>query len=284
MINTTELQIAAFVDELGNRCRQTYGALRPDYPNIVAWAGRMALEVIAETDALYHNVEHTMHVTLVGQEMLRGKHIKEGGVSPEDWLHTMLALVCHDIGYVKGVCRQDTATMFATGQNDETVPLPAGSTDAALSPYHVDRGKLFVEERFRVNSLIRGMIDVDCIKRNIEHTRFPVPDDADARDTTGYPGLVRAADLVGQLCDPGYLRKIPALFHEFQENGINERLGYKTPADLRRNYPQFYWHVVYPYIQDALRYLSYTQEGKQMRASLYANVFMVEHESPEVRN
>jgi hypothetical protein len=199
-------------------------------------------------------------------------------VSPEDWLHTILALACHDIGYVKGVCRQDTATVFATGRDGQTVGLPDGATDASLTPYHVDRGKLFVEERF-ANSTV---IDVALLKRNIEHTRFPVPTKEDTPDR-GYPALVRAADLVGQLSDPGYLRKIPALFHEFQETGINDRLGYKTPADLRRGYPGFYWGCVSPFIQDGLRYLSHTQEGKQIRANLYANVFMVEHETPETQ-
>jgi hypothetical protein len=281
MFNTTELQISAFVDLLADRCRQTYGGLRPDYPNIVSWAGRMALEVIAETDALYHNVEHTILVTLVGQEMLRGKHLKEGGVSPEDWLHSVLALVCHDIGYVKGVCREDTATQFWIG-GGETITLPPGSTDAALSPYHIDRGKHFVEQRFQNNGLIRGLIDVEAVKRNIEHTRFPVPHDEDAKDAAGYPAIVRAADLVGQLCDPAYLRKIPALFHEFEETGINKKLGYASPADLRRGYPQFYWKGVYPYVKEALRYLSCTQDGKQMRANLYANVFVVEHEAEGV--
>ena len=276
MFSTTELQIEAFVKKLEERCRQTYGNLRSDYPSIVGWGGRMALEVIAETDALYHDVEHTILVTLVGQEMLLGKHIKEGGVSPEDWLHTILALVCHDIGYVKGVCRQDTRSEFATGKDGATVRLPDGATDASLTPYHVDRGKLFVEERF-ANS---GVVDVERLKRNIEHTRFPVPSAQDAHET-GYPAIVRAADLVGQLSDPGYLRKIPALFHEFGETGINERLGYKNPADLRRGYPKFYWNGVNPFIQDGLRYLSHTQDGKQVRANLYANVFMVEHETPE---
>jgi hypothetical protein len=278
MFSTTELQINAFVQQLEERYRQTYGTLRAEYPSILAWGGRMALEVIAETDALYHDVEHTILVTLVGQEMLRGKHIKDGGVSPEDWLHTILALACHDIGYVKGVCRQDTPTQIATGNDGQTVKLADGATDAALTPYHVDRGKLFVEERFRSSTVI----DVACVKRNIEHTRFPVPAEEDARDG-GYPALVRAADLVGQLSDPGYLRKIPALFYEFQETGINGQLGYKTPADLRRGYPGFYWGCVSPFIQDGLRYLSHTQEGKQIRANLYANVFMVEHETPETQ-
>ena len=74
-------------------------------------------------------------------------------------------------------------------------------------------------------------------------------------------------------------KKISGLFYEFEETGINQTLGYKTPGDLRRNYPKFYWNVVYPYIQDALIYLDLTQEGKQIIANLYANVFRVEHET-----
>jgi hypothetical protein len=48
------------------------------------------------------------------------------------------------------------------------------------------------------------------IKRNIELTRFPVPADEDHQDTTNFPGLIRAADLIGQMSDPRYLQKISA--------------------------------------------------------------------------
>ena len=58
-------------------------------------------------------------------------------------------------------------------------------------------------------------------------------------------------------------------------------LGYETPGDLRKNYAKFYWNVVYPYIKDALRYISLTQQGKQIIANLYSNVFVVEHEKPQ---
>ena len=63
-----------------------------------------------------------------------------------------------------------------------------------------------------------------------------------------------------------------ALFYEFQEIGLNEKLGYKAPGDLRQTNAKFYWDVVSPYIQGALRYLRVTQEGKQWIANLYANV------------
>ncbi|AFZ24706.1 hypothetical protein Cylst_2495 [Cylindrospermum stagnale PCC 7417] len=276
MFNATEILIDAFVNQIREGYSRTYGCLKSEYEDIIAWAGNMALENIANSDALYHNVEHSVLVALVGQEILRGKHIREGGVSSEDWLHFIISLVCHDIGYVKGVCRQDRETedVYATGQNGKMIALPPGASDASLTPYHVDRAKLFIEERFGGHKLIDG----EAIKSNIELTRFPVPTAEDHQDTKNFAGLVRAADLIGQLSDPRYLKKITSLFYEFEETGMNKVLGYQNPADLRKNYAKFYWHGVYPYIKDGLRYLSLTQQGKQILANLYSNVFVVEHE------
>lgn len=275
MFNATELLISDFVTKLKEGYRHTYGGLKSDYEDIIGWVGAMALENIANSDALYHNVEHTILVTLVGQEILRGKHIREGGVSCEDWLHFIVSLVCHDIGYVKGVCREDRDGYYATGQDGKKVSLPPGASDASLTPYHVDRAKLFVDERFGSNRLINS----DIVKTNIELTRFPVPSDEDHQDTTNYAGLVRAADLIGQLSDPRYLKKIGALYYEFEETGVNRHLGYSNPGDLRKNYPTFYWKGVFPYVKDGLRYLALTQQGQQIIANLYSNVFVVEHDA-----
>ncbi|MCC5899837.1 Npun_R2479 family HD domain-containing metalloprotein [Sodalinema gerasimenkoae] len=275
MFNATQLLIDRFVPKLQENYHRTYGGLKSDYAEIIGWAGGMALENIANSDALYHNVEHTIFVTLVGQDILRGRHIREGGVSCEDWLHFTIALLCHDIGYVKGVCRKDDPTrrLYSTGIDDTMVHLVPGATDAALTPYHVDRGKLFIDERFGGHRLI----DAELIRSSMELTRFPVPAGEDHQDTSNLPGLVRAADLIGQLSDPRYLQKISALFYEFEETGTNKALGYKTPGDLRNGYPKFYWHGVYPYIKDGLKYLEVTQEGKQIVANLFSNVFRVEH-------
>ncbi len=276
MFNPTQLLVKDFANQLGEGYRRTYGGLKPDYVDILIWTAHMALENIATSDALYHNVEHTILVTLTGQEILQGKHIREGGVSPEDWLNFIISLLCHDIGYVKGVCRADNsgASLYAKGINGEMVELPAGCTDASLTPYHVDRGKLFIDERFGGHKLI----DTETIKRNIELTRFPVPPDEGHQDTLNFPGLARAADLIGQLADPRYLQKISALFYEFEETGANKALKCQNPGDLRRNYPSFFWNVAYTYMEDALDYLEVTQEGQQILANLFANVFRVERD------
>ncbi len=273
MFNPTELVIDGFVEQLDKAYRRNYGKLEASNSEIISWAGRMALEHFANSDAMYHNMEHTIMVTLVGQEILRGKHIREGGVSHRDWLNFIISLLCHDIGHVRGICRDDKDGRYTTGIKNEMITLPQGATDASMSPYHVDRGKLFIRERFGGNPII----DAEVIAANIELTRFPVPDDTDHQSTSSYPGLVRAADLIGQLADPHYLRKLPTLFYEFQETGINEQLGYYTPYDLRVKYPSFYWGIVSSYIQNALHYLRVTQEGKQWIANLYSHVFSSEH-------
>lgn len=276
MFNPTELLINTCIEHLNAGYRQTYGNVKPDYADIIGRVGKIVLENIAYSDALYHNVEHTVLVTLVGQEILCGKYIREGNVSCCDWLHFIISLLCHDIGYLKGVCRQDRTQerVYSTGLDDVLIELPFGSTDASLTPFHVDRGKLFIEERFGSHELI----DAEAVKHNIELTRFPVPADEDHLDTVNYPGLVRAADLIGQLGDPRYLQKISALFYEFEETGANKTFGYRSPGDVRSNYPSFYWNVVFPYIQPALSYLDLTLKGKQIIAHLYANVFRAEHE------
>ena len=49
------------------------------------------------------------------------------------------------------------------------------------------------------------------------------------------------------------------------------------PGDLRARNAEFYWGVVSRYVQEALRYLRVTQDGKQWIANLQANVFGPEH-------
>ena len=75
-------------------------------------------------------------VTLVGQEILRGRHINVGSVTPRDWLHFIVSLLCHDIGYVRGICRGDGDGQYVTNLAGDKVSVPEGSTDAAMTPYH----------------------------------------------------------------------------------------------------------------------------------------------------
>ena len=275
MFNPTQIIIEAFIDELRRMYERTYTTLEPSYPGIISFVAQLALETIATSDAAYHDVNHTIMVTLVGQEILRGRHISVGGVTPRDWLHFIVSLLCHDIGYVRGICRGDGDGEYVANLSGDKVTVPEGATDAAMTPFHIARSRLFVRERFSKAALIH--LDTAVIEANIEHTRFPVPEEEQHAPTDDFPGLLRAADLIGQLADINYLRKTAALFNEFRETGISIKLKFNSAADLRANYPQFFWQMVQPYIVDALRYLRVTQEGQQWVANLYANVFLMEH-------
>ena len=279
MVNSQKLIIDTFVEQLHAVYHRTYGSLEPAFGRIVGWCGRLALENIANSDALYHDVDHTVLVSLAGQAILEGKHLREGGITPHNWMHFMIAVLCHDIGYVKGVCRNDTRDHFATGQGDELVHISPAGTDVSLTPYHVERSKLFVRERFG-SGLLEDMtkhLDTSVVASYIEMTRFPAPPGDFYQDTRGLGGLVRAADFIGQLGDPDYLRKTPALFYEFSELGLNEKLGYNAPNDMRKNYAAFYWKSVRPYVQAALQYLRLTEDGKQWIANMHSHVFDSEH-------
>ncbi len=273
MLNPTTLMIDALSGHLGAVYRRAFGDTHPHYGRLIDGATRLAIERIANSDALYHDVEHTMMVTLVGTDILRGKALLED-VSADDWLHMTVALLFHDIGYVRGVCRGDSPTAFVVNEAGDRLEPPRGSSDAFLTPYHVDRGKIFIRER----TANMEFLDSERIACAIELTRFPVPLDDDHRDTRGEPGLVRAADLIGQMADPAYLRKHTNLFHEFMEIGKAQELGFRDPADLADGYPSFFWNAVEPYIGDALDYLQVTQEGRQWIANLYGNVFAIEHD------
>ena len=273
MLDTAQL----IVHELSVRLRQAYdrdyGLLCPEYPKIAVWSANMALSIIANSDALYHNVEHTANVTLCGLEIIRGRQLLDGGVSPSDWLHFVVALVCHDIGYVRGLCAGDGNGTYVTGSDGQRVTLGEGITDAALTPYHVDRGKCFIHSRFGHNE----HLDAQRLAGMIERTRFPVPDDEDHRATDDFPGLLRAADLIGQLANPYYLQRLSALFYEFEETGVNAKLDCKNPGQLRRDYPGFFWRHAYPFLGDGLRCLQATAAGRRWISDLYSQVFAVEH-------
>ena len=272
MLNPTSL----LADALGRNLAEVYGRIfggrEPHFGAALDEAARLVIERLASSDALYHDTQHTALVALCMQDILRGRRL-ERVVSPEDWLHGLLAALTHDIGYVRGVCPGDNADRFVVDTAGNTVEVPRGASDAFLMPYHVERSKIVVRERFGPVPLV----DEERIARAIELTRFPVPDDEDHAETDTEAGLVRAADLIGQLADPLYLRKLNALYAEFVENGIAGKLGYDSPADLIERYPQFYWSKVEHHIGDALRYLEMTMEGKQWTATLYSNVFAVEH-------
>ena len=273
MITLPKLAANALSDFLGEDIKDRFGSSHARLAELIPFAAQLALECIGNSDALYHDVEHTMLVTLAGHDIFKGRALVMDS-TPSDYSHFIVACLTHDIGYVRGIVKGDGPDAFVIDAAGGKVALPRGSSDAALAPYHVERSKLFVKERLSTIDELDG----SRVAAVIEHTRFPYTTKPEDPDVGEEAGLLRAADLIGQLGDPHYLKKANSLYYEFEEAGLNRQLGYDSPADLIDKYPNFYWRKVSPYIQDAIRYLSLTSSGRQWINSLYANVFRAEHE------
>jgi hypothetical protein len=107
--------------------RNTFGSGHPERAERLASIGRISLECLARSDALYHTVEHTLLVTLVGLDILRGRSLSDR-IEPDDFSHVLVACLLHDIGYVRGVLRGDRENSFIISEDGETVTLPRGAS------------------------------------------------------------------------------------------------------------------------------------------------------------
>ena len=274
MITLPELAAGALGSFLASDMKDRFGSSHARLAEVIPFAARLALECIGNSDALYHNVEHTMLVTLAGHDIFKGRALLKPS-TPTDYSNFIVACLTHDIGYVRGVVKGDGDDGYVVDETGRKVSLPRGSSDAALAPYHVERSKLFVLDRVAAVE----ELDAARIARAIGSTRFPYSSPTDDKEDVDEEGsLLRAADLIGQLGDPHYLRKANALYYEFEEIGLNKQLGYESPADVVDKYPQFYWNRISPHIQVAIGYLNVTSSGRRWIAGLYSNVFRAERE------
>jgi hypothetical protein len=273
MITLPELAAQDLGSFLASDTKDRFGSSHARLAEIIPFAARLALDCIGNSDALYHNVEHTMLVTLAGHEIYKGRTLLMPS-TPTDYANFIVACLTHDIGYIRGIVKGDDTQGYVIDGTGRKISLPRGSSDAALAPYHVERSKLFVLDRLASV----GEVDAARIARAIGFTQFPYSSSPDEQEIDEEAALLRAADLIGQLGDPHYLRKANALFCEFEEIGLNKQLGYQSPADLVEKYPRFYWNRVSPHIDTAIRYLNVTSSGRRWIASLYSNVFRAERE------
>src|SRR6476660_4207012 len=196
MITLPELAAEALGAFLASDMKDRFGASHARLAELVPFAARLALECIGNSDALYHNVEHTMLVTLAGHDIFKGRALLLPS-TPSDYSNFIVACLTHDIGYVRGVVKGDGDDGYVVDAAGRKVSLPRGCSDAALAPYHVDRSKLFVLDRLsRIDEL-----DGARVAGAIQHTRFPYSTAPDEHQVHEDAALLRAADLIGQLGD-----------------------------------------------------------------------------------
>jgi hypothetical protein len=265
MFNPNAIVIDAFVTHTLTQFDRTFADTTQAQLISLEQAIRTAAETLLNCDCPYHDLQHTMLVTDVGQRILQGRQLARGDLNAHQWIQAIVAMLFHDVGYLRMLLPADSQERSIVSPEGATVRPPKGSTDAFMTPFHVTRGAMFIRERFAQDPQIDTTMVMDCI----EMTRFPVPPNQAYQVTDTLPALVRAADLIGQMADPQYLQKLSRLFAEFVETGEATRLGFSNAGALRSGFPEFFYAQVYPYIGDGIAYLKRTQEGQQWVANLY---------------
>jgi hypothetical protein len=89
MITIPELASEALGSHLAAQMSRRYGSTDGELIEIVQSAARLAIDCIGNSDALYHNVEHTMMVTLAGYDILTGRRLLKE-TSASDFAHVLL--------------------------------------------------------------------------------------------------------------------------------------------------------------------------------------------------
>ena len=108
-------------DDLHNRQRKPWDHFSPRRPgdgsarrtpglsDLLPDAAKLALDCIGNSDALYHNVEHTMLVTLAGHDILTCRALLRPTTAGDD-ANFILGCLVHDIGMFAGFSKATRKT------------------------------------------------------------------------------------------------------------------------------------------------------------------------------
>src|SRR5260370_36544075 len=122
LITVPEVMAQTVGTFLAGETRGRFGASHAELTELLPFAAKLALECIGNSDALYHNIEHSMLVTLVGHDILIGRHLQRS-TTASDYANFILACLTHAIGYVLGVVQGNAAPHFFADVTPRTYHL-----------------------------------------------------------------------------------------------------------------------------------------------------------------
>ncbi len=272
MFRPSDIVIDAFVSHLRDGFVSAFPAAPGEHLDAIVRATRVGANRVALSDALYHDLDHTILVTRVGQDILRGKMIRDGRVSSLDWVHFTAALALFAIGFCRDLVPGDDGESCVISSSGMRLRLPEGSTVGRLWPWFAERGMMFVHHFFAGDPVL----DAGRLSEMIDYARFPPLLDTHP-ETKSYPGLLRAAHLIGAIADPYFMQKMKPLTLELSESGVLNQLGFKNVVEFRAGYPELYWKTLNPIIKDGTDLLEYTPPGRVWLASMRAHLMREEH-------
>lgn len=223
--------------ELFDRAREEFVPKIFDWA-IAAFEGRY--KDYQPIDAKYHDLEHTMQVTLCLALLLRGR-IRTGlkPTIPQKMFELgMIAILLHDTGYLK-----------VRGDSE--------GSGAKYTLIHVSRSADFARQLLSEKGF--SELDTGIVQRMIRCTGVnlkveKIPFQTDNEKIIGFS--LGTADLLGQMAAADYVDKLPILFDEFEESarysgGSQSNAGlFKDAEDLLRKTEGFWKFYVQPKINN----------------------------------
>jgi len=202
----------------------------------------------------YHNLEHTCAVTLATARLAHGVHVRGRELSPGVIQLGIIGALFHDSGLIQTDKENNgTGAQYTIGHEERSIAL--------MRDYLSDRN--FPEEDILDCSHI-----IQCTILSLSTRDIPFR----SKEIEIMGKILGSADLSAQMADRNYLEKLPLLFLEFQEAGME---GYETPLELFQNTEEFYHSVARTRLREELdnvasAYLYHFQNRWQIDQDLYA--------------
>jgi hypothetical protein len=183
----------------------------------------------------YHNLEHTCSTTLAAARILHGLNVQGQVFSPRLVQLCLIGALFHDTGLLQTEAEvEGTGARYTIGHEDRAIAVMAKYLAAnGCSPEDIRD----CSHMIKCTELFFPMTEIAF---NSEEVR-----------TMGQ--IVGIADLVAQMADKNYQEKLPLLFMEFQEAGME---GFESPLELFSKTEEFYRKVARKKMTGALGGLS----------------------------
>ena len=170
-------------------------------------------------DTDYHNLRHTLECLLEMSRLIHGAFLNGISFYEKEVNLGLISAIMHDTGYIKAT--------------DEV-----GGTGGKFTIVHIDRSIRFLKKYLTQRDF--SETDILFCKNCLKCTGLTVKIDKIKFISYGNEvmgKILGTADLIGQMSDPFYLKKLPTLFKEFQEAGITM---YSDEFDLLEKTPDFW--------------------------------------------
>ena len=195
-------------------------------------------------NTFYHDLSHTLDCLLVTAKLIHGAFLNGIDFNKRDVTLGLISALMHDTGYIQAV-------------DDDT------GTGAKYTVCHIQRsiefmGKYFHDNRFpsEYSPICSNLLRCTGLDVKIADINFQ------SREHEILGKILGTADLIGQMANEHYLEKLPILYDEFKEGGIQD---YYDAFDLLEKTPAF-WEIIKErlvlelgqvdlYLRDSLRVL-----------------------------